>query len=48
LTGDTTRHVDEEAERQPLGFEATLWTAAGKLRGHMDAAEYMHFSQSGT
>ena len=23
-----------------LGFEATLWAAADKLRGHMDAAEY--------
>jgi type I restriction enzyme M protein len=22
-----------------LGFEATLWAAADKLRGHMDAAE---------
>jgi type I restriction enzyme M protein len=26
----------------PLGFEATLWAAADKLRGHMDAAEYKH------
>ena len=25
-----------------LGFEATLWSAADKLRGHMDAAEYKH------
>jgi len=25
-----------------LGFEAALWAAAGKLRGHMDAAEYKH------
>jgi type I restriction enzyme M protein len=25
-----------------LGFEATLWKAADKLRGHMDAAEYKH------
>jgi len=25
-----------------LGFEATLWAAADKLRGHMDAAEYKH------
>ena len=25
-----------------LGFEATLWAAADKLRGHMDAAEYRH------
>ena len=22
-----------------LGFEATLWAAADKLRGHLDAAE---------
>jgi type I restriction enzyme M protein len=25
-----------------LGFEATLWAAADKLRGHIDAAEYKH------
>jgi len=25
-----------------LGFEATLWAATDKLRGHMDAAEYRH------
>src|SRR5438552_4285047 len=25
-----------------LGFEQTLWAAADKLRGHMDAAEYKH------
>ena len=25
-----------------LGFEAALWAAADKLRGHMDAAEYKH------
>jgi len=25
-----------------LGFESTLWTAADKLRGSMDAAEYKH------
>ena len=25
-----------------LGFEETLWLAADKLRGHMDAAEYKH------
>jgi len=23
-----------------LGFEATFWAAADKLRGHLDAAEY--------
>jgi len=26
----------------PLGFEATLWAAADKLRSNMDAAEYKH------
>ncbi|MCG3198789.1 MAG: hypothetical protein GHCLOJNM_03296 [bacterium] len=25
-----------------LGFEAAMWAAADKLRGHMDAAEYKH------
>jgi|GEM_PF-22116 Type I restriction-modification system methyltransferase subunit len=25
-----------------IGFEATLWAAADKLRNHMDAAEYKH------
>jgi type I restriction enzyme M protein len=25
-----------------LGFQQTLWAAADKMRGHMDAAEYKH------
>ncbi|HVR34436.1 MAG TPA: type I restriction-modification system subunit M N-terminal domain-containing protein [Methylomirabilota bacterium] len=25
-----------------LGFEAQLWAAADKMRGHMDASEYKH------
>ncbi len=25
-----------------LGFEATLWAAADKLRSNMDASEYKH------
>jgi type I restriction enzyme M protein len=27
---------------KPLNLEATLWAAADKMRGHMDAAEYKH------
>ncbi len=27
---------------RPLNLEATLWAAADKMRGHMDAAEYKH------
>lgn len=27
---------------EPLGFESTLWKAADKLRGSMDASEYKH------
>lgn len=27
---------------QPLDLESTLWAAADKMRGHMDAAEYKH------
>ncbi len=27
---------------KPLDLEATLWAAADKMRGHMDAAEYKH------
>jgi len=36
--------VRSRAERNgtTLGFEQTLWAAADKLRGHMDAAEYKH------
>ncbi|MHB1757844.1 MAG: type I restriction-modification system subunit M N-terminal domain-containing protein, partial [Leptospirillum sp.] len=35
----------DSAQKQngsPLGFEATLWQAADKLRNNMDAAEYKH------
>lgn len=30
------------AAKPTLAFEATLWAAADKLRGNMDAAEYKH------
>src|SRR5213593_4627264 len=37
------RRADETATNGAnLGFEQTLWAAADKLRGHMDAAEYKH------
>ena len=32
----------EKPNSGPLGFEATLWAAADKLRNNMDAAEYKH------
>jgi type I restriction enzyme M protein len=32
----------EEKNGSKLGFEETLWQAADKLRGHMDAGEYKH------
>src|SRR5271165_5582263 len=31
-----------EDSSSPLGFEDTLWKAADKLRGSMDASEYKH------
>jgi type I restriction enzyme M protein len=38
--GSRTRATSANAE--PLGIEATLWRAADKLRGSMDASEYKH------
>ena len=32
----------ETASAANVGFEATLWAAADKLRNNMDAAEYKH------
>jgi type I restriction enzyme M protein len=29
-------------DNQQLGFEQSLWAAADKMRGHMDASEYKH------
>ena len=31
-----------QAPAKTNGFETTLWAAADKLRGNMDAAEYKH------
>ncbi|MEM7496017.1 MAG: class I SAM-dependent DNA methyltransferase [Myxococcota bacterium] len=38
-----SRHAKTpRASGASLGFEAQLWAAADKMRGHMDAAEYKH------
>src|SRR5258705_4391266 len=37
-----TKNTTERGNGSMLGFEATLWAAADKLRGNMDAAEYKH------
>ncbi len=38
----TTARKGKASNGATLGFEQTLWAAADKLRGHMDAAEYKH------
>lgn len=37
-----TRTHKSSVGAEPLGFEATLWKAADKLRGSMDSSEYKH------
>jgi type I restriction enzyme M protein len=37
-----TKNTTDKANGSVLGFEATLWAAADKLRGNVDAAEYKH------
>ena len=37
-----TKRPKKASSGATLGFEATLWKAADKLRGHMDAADYKH------
>lgn len=32
----------KKSDGSNLNFEAQLWAAADKLRGHMDASEYKH------
>src|SRR6266567_506004 len=32
----------KERSGSALGFEAELWAAADKMRGHMDASDYKH------
>jgi type I restriction enzyme M protein len=36
------RRTSEKPTGSALGFEATLWATADKLRGNLDAAEYKH------
>src|SRR6185312_2768864 len=37
-----TRPQDQKPNDSGLDFEAQLWAAADKMRGHMDASEYKH------
>lgn len=37
-----TTKIQKTKQSVSLGFEETLWAAADKLRGHMDAAVYKH------
>jgi type I restriction enzyme M protein len=37
-----TKKANGNGNDATLGFEATLWLAADKLRNNMDAAEYKH------
>src|SRR3954462_2517167 len=34
--------AQKQGNGSALGFEAQLWAAADKMRGHMDASEYKH------
>ena len=40
--GQVSRTKNRERLYYWAGFEATLWAAADKLRGNLDAAEYKH------
>ena len=40
--GGQARRGRKASGSEPLGFEDTLWKAADKLRGSMDASEYKH------
>ncbi len=40
--GATKSEPSNKANASHLGFEATLWATADKLRGNLDAAEYKH------
>jgi len=36
------KNTDKKSNGANLGFEATLWLAADKMRNNLDAAEYKH------
>lgn len=36
------KSLKQQSNNSALGFEATLWATADKLRGNLDAAEYKH------
>jgi type I restriction enzyme M protein len=38
----TSSKPASRSHRSALGFEATLWATADKLRGNLDVAEYKH------
>ena len=42
LTMASAKKNQKKTNGANLGFEATMWAAADKLRGNMDAAEYKH------
>ena len=35
-------NIQKSAKDFGLNFEAQVWAAADKMRGHMDASEYKH------
>lgn len=40
-----TKKAKNKSTRANLGFEATLWAEADKLRGQLDAADYKRWSK---
>ena len=37
--------AESKSNDSGLDFEAQLWAAADKMRGHLDASEYKHFKK---
>ena len=42
MSNNSRQKKPNENGNSALGFEATLWATADKLRGNLDAAEYKH------